>query len=414
MTDRTAAPTTRWPASRTVVLLCFAAVFISYLDRSNLSVAAIPMQQELGWTESVKGLVLSSFFVGYLLLQVGSGWLTNRYGGRRVLGAAVLWWSLFTLLTPLAARYSLPALLAARIALGIGEAAVFPGSFNMLARWVRLEHRTRAVALVSSGVAMGTVIALPVTGWIIRDFGWPMAFYAFGALGFLWAMGWYPLVREGRDPAMTNPADAAPRTVPWGRLLRAPAVWAIIINHFCHNWSLYVLLAWLPSYFKSTFDVSLASAGLLSAAPWLCSFAMANAAGAWADRMLTAGMSATRVRRRLQCLGLLGGATFLSLIPLAPSAAIATVLMCGAAGALACCMAGFGANGLDIAPRYADVIWGISNTAGTIPGIVGVYVTGWLVEQTGAYTAPFLVTAAISVGGAVVYVLMGSGERQFD
>jgi ACS family sodium-dependent inorganic phosphate cotransporter len=77
-------------------------------------------------------------------------------------------------------------------------------------------------------------------------------------------------------------------------------------------------------------------------------------------------------------------------------------------------MAGFGANSLDIAPRYADVIWGISNTAGTIPGIVGVYVTGWLVERTGGYAAPFLVTAAISVVGAVVYLLMGSGERQID
>jgi ACS family sodium-dependent inorganic phosphate cotransporter len=410
----TAVHTGRWPAYQTVVLLCFAAVFISYLDRSNLSVAAIPMQQELGWTESVKGLVLSSFFVGYLLLQVASGSLANRYGGRRVLGAAVLWWSLFTLLTPIAARISLPALLLARIALGVGEAAVFPASVNMMGRWVPPERRSRAMALFASGLAIGTVVSLPVTGWIIRDYGWPMAFFAFGAVGFVWAAGWFRLVREGRNPALEDEAPGGPRAIPWGRLLRAPAVWAIIVNHFCHNWSLYVLLAWLPSYFKTTFNVSLASAGLLSAAPWLASFVMANVGGAWADHLLKAGVSATLVRRRLQCTGLLGGAAFLSLMPLAPSATVAALLMCGAAGTLACCLAGFGANSLDIAPRYADVIWGISNTAGTIPGIVGVYVTGWLVERTGGYAAPFLVTAAISVVGAVVYLLMGSGERQID
>jgi ACS family sodium-dependent inorganic phosphate cotransporter len=414
MTTPTASATGRWPAYQTVVLLCFAAVFISYIDRSNLSVAAISMQQELGWTESVKGLVLSSFFVGYLLLQVASGSLANRYGGRRVLGVAVVWWSLFTLLTPVAARISLPVLLAARIALGIGEAAVFPASVNMLGRWVPPERRSRAVALFGSGLSMGTVFALPVTGWIVRDHGWPMAFIAFGAVGFVWAAAWFGLVREGRDPALADAADQGPRTIPWGRILRARAVWAIIINHLCHNWSLYVLLAWLPSYFKSTFNVSLASAGLLSAAPWLASFLMANVGGAWADGMLGRGVSATVVRKRLQCTGLLGGAACLSLMPLAPTAGVAAVLMCGAAAALACCLSGFGANSFDIAPRYADVIWGISNTAGTIPGIVGVYITGWLVERTGGYTAPFLVTAAISVVGAMVYLLMASGERQID
>ncbi|MBL8959125.1 MAG: MFS transporter, partial [Gemmatimonadetes bacterium] len=119
-----------------VVLLCFAAVLISYLDRTNISIAAIAMQEQLGWDEATKGLVLSSFFIGYLLLQVVAGSLANRWGGRIVLGVAVLWWSLFTALTPPAAMASFAMLIAARIALGLGEAAVFPGSINMIGRWV--------------------------------------------------------------------------------------------------------------------------------------------------------------------------------------------------------------------------------------------------------------------------------------
>lgn len=408
---------TRWSHYQTVVLLCFAAVFISYLDRTNISVASIAMQEEFAWTETTKGIVLSSFFAGYLVLQVASGTLANRYGGKLVLGVAVVWWSLFTVLTPPAAMISLPMLIGARIALGLGEAAVFPASINMVGRWVPVAKRSRAVALFSSGLMIGTVFSLPITGWLIRAYGWPVPFYAFGALGIVWGAAWYFLVKGGRGTEEeTIEAQHAKqhRTIPWARLLGSSAVWAIIVNHFCNNWALYVLLAWLPSYFKTTFEVSLANAGLLSAAPWLTSFVMANVAGSIADRLLRNGTSATVVRKLMQCIGLLGGATFLLLLPLAKTAAIGVLLMSGAAGTLAFCLAGFGPNCFDIAPRYADVIWGISNTFGTIPGIVGVAVTGWLVQRTGSYTAPFVLTAAVSVVGALVFLRFGSGVRQID
>ncbi|HET7798211.1 MAG TPA: MFS transporter, partial [Nevskia sp.] len=113
-TDRHAGPVVRWPAHYTVVLLLCAATFISYIDRTNISVAAIAIQAQLGWDETQKGLVLSSFFVGYLLMMVAAGALAHRYGGKIVLGIAVVWWSLFTARTPPAALISLPALVAAR------------------------------------------------------------------------------------------------------------------------------------------------------------------------------------------------------------------------------------------------------------------------------------------------------------
>ena len=401
-----------WPAYYTVVALCFAAVFISYLDRTNLSVASIAMKDQFGWTETTKGFVLSSFFIGYILLQVVSGTLSNRYGGKLVLGVAVVWWSLFTVLTPPAALISLPMLIAARIALGLGEAAVFPASINMIGRWVPAANRSRAVAMLGSGLSLGTMIALPVTGWLVRSSGWPMPFYAFGAIGLVWAVIWFAKVGPGRGVEPETPTEH--RTIPWNRILATPAVWAIIVNHFCNNWSLYVLLAWLPSYFKATFGVSLANAGLLSAAPWLVSFLMANVAGHWADHLIRAGKSVTFVRKLMQSIGLLGGALFLLLLQTAGSATVGVLLMCGASGTLAFCLAGFGPNSFDIAPRYADVIWGISNTFGTIPGIVGVAVTGWLVDRTGGYTAPFVVTASIAVVGAGIFLIFGSGDRKIE
>ncbi len=404
-----------WPRYYTVVLLLFAAVFISYIDRTNISVAAIAMQEDLGWTDTDKGMVLSAFFIGYLLLMAATGALANRFGGWTVLGIAVIWWSAWTALTPPAAMMSLGALIMARIALGLGEAAVFPASMNMIARWVPPERRSRATALIISAISLGTVFALPVTGWLVREYGWALPFYVFGAIGLLWYAGWHVFAR-GDPPGDVSNASAKPgeRAIPWGRLLRLPAVWAIIVAHFASNWGLYVLLAWMPSYFKTTFGVSLASAGVLSAAPWLVNFIAANFAGAWADRMLRAGRSAAFVRKLMQAIALVGGAVFMLLLTRATTPTEAVVIMCFATATSACAMSGFAPNCFDIAPKYADVIWGISNTFATLPGIVGIYITGWLVDRTGAFAAPFVLTAGVSLFGAAFYLLFGSGRRHID
>jgi ACS family sodium-dependent inorganic phosphate cotransporter len=404
-----------WPRYYTVVLLLFAAVFISYIDRTNISVAAIAMQDDLGWTETDKGMVLSAFFVGYLFLMAATGALANRYGGWRVLGIAVIWWSAWTALTPPTAMMSLGALIVARIALGLGEAAVFPASMNMISRWVPPERRSRATALIISAISLGTVFALPVTGWLVREYGWSLPFYLFGAIGLLWYAAWHVLAQGGSPgAASTESAKSGQRAIPWGHLLSLPAVWAIVVAHFASNWGLYVLLAWLPSYFKTTFGVSLASAGLLSAAPWLVNFVAANLAGAWADRMLRAGRNAGFVRKLMQTIALLGGAVFMLLLTQATTPAAAVVIMCFAAGSSSFAMSGFAPNCFDIAPKYADVIWGISNTFATLPGIVGVYITGWLVDRTGTFAAPFVLTAAVSLFGAAFYLIFGSGHRHID
>ena len=90
MTTTTPLPTGRLARRHVLVALTFLACFIAYTDRVNISVAAIAMKEDLGWTQTEKGLVLSSFFVGYMLFMFASGWLATRYGGKRVLGLAVL------------------------------------------------------------------------------------------------------------------------------------------------------------------------------------------------------------------------------------------------------------------------------------------------------------------------------------
>ena len=209
----------------------FASYVVWYLDRTNISVASIAMQAELGWTETDKGKVLSAFFVGYLMLMAVCGALANRYGGWLVLGIAVLWWSAWTMLTPPAAMMSLSALIVARIALGLGEAAVFPASINMIGRWVPAERRSRATALLVSAISLGTVFSLPVTGWLVREYGWHLPFYLFGAVGLAWYLAWFLFARGDSPQLEARAAETGQRAIPWGRLLglpaerRAPASW---------------------------------------------------------------------------------------------------------------------------------------------------------------------------------------------
>jgi ACS family sodium-dependent inorganic phosphate cotransporter len=136
-------------------------------------------------------------------------------------------------------------------------------------------------------------------------------------------------------------------------------------------------------------------------------------AGYMADYLLRVGWSATLVRKLAQTIGLTGAGIFLLLLPGATSVTWAVSLMCIAAALLALCLAGFPPNCLDIAPRHADVLYGISNTIATLPGLFGVFITGWLVDQTGSFAVALVVTAGVAILGAVVFLSFASGQRQF-
>lgn len=411
-----------WPRRYTVVLLCFFSTFICYIDRVNISVAIIPMAEYFGWGEAEKGLVLSSFFTGYIITQVLGGWLANRFGGKLVLGIAVLWWSLFTLLTPLGAFVSTTVLIFVRITMGMGEGVAFPATYNVISRWVPSDEKARAASFNLSGLSFGTITALTVTPWIVTEFDWPAVFYVSGALGFAWFLFWWPKVSDTPDghPTISQAernhirstvATAKAASIPWGLLLSRPQVWAIIVNHFCNNWALYVLITWLPSYFSGALGVQLKSVWIYVGPPWICQFLMGNVAGWCADALFKRGFTTTFVRKLMQTISLLGTASALLVLTQVTSAPMAVVTLCVALGLGSFAFAGFASNHLDIAPRYADILFGLSNTAATVPGIVGVALTGWLIETTGSYSSAFIVTAGICLFGLAVWLISSTGEQ---
>jgi len=403
-----------------LVALCSLAVVIAYSDRVNISVAALAMRARFGWTPTDTGVVLASFFVGYLLFMFASGWLATRYGGRRVLGLAVIAWSACTLLTPAAATLSLGTLLGVRVAMGLGEAAVFPAAIELYGRSVPLAERTRAVGWLMNGIPVGTVAGLAASGWLVGRYGWPAPFYAFGVLGLAWAALWFG--RDATDPAgavrpaaaAAAPAGQGEAPLPWRRLLLRAPFWAAVAAHFASIWTLYVLLSWLPSYFRDVHGVGVASAGLYSAAPWVAMFAVTTAAAPLSDRLVRRGTGVTLVRKLMQCTGLALSAALLLAARDVESPAAALAVLCGATGALGLTWLGYAPGLIDLAPRHSALLVGFSNTIATLPGIFGVAVTGWLVEVTGTYAAPFALTAAVSAAGAVAFAALFSSRPLVD
>lgn len=426
MTETRAAAPSALPVRFTVVAMCFAAIFVCYIDRVNISVAIIPMARDLGWSATTQGLVLSSFYVGYLLMQIGGGALADRFGGKLILGLGVLAWSLFTILTPPAAFLGFSMLLLARVGMGLGEAVTFPSVYNMIARWVPPTEKARAVGVANSGIPVGTVFALIVTPIIVQLLGWEWAFYLFGAVGVLWYLVWQRLVtatpaehpgigadelellRSQSDPPAPGTASG------FGRFLTNRAMWAIIVAHFCSNWTLYVILSWLPKYVNEGLGVSFAAVGIVSMLPHIASLLFYNVWGGVADRMIAVGFSVTFVRKLMQSIAFGGLASCLLLIGFATDLWTAMGLLCLAKVLGAAAIGGYAVNHMDIGPRQAGTLMGISNTAGTLPGIVGVYVTGMILDLTGSWALVFQVTAGVALAGMIVYLLFASGEKQFD
>lgn len=418
---------TGWQTRYTVALMCMAATFVCYIDRVNISVAMIPMAETFDWNYTTQGWVLSSFYLGYLVMQIAGGRLADRFGGALVLGIGVLVWSLFTLITPWAALLGFYVLLLARVGMGLGEAVTFPSIYSMVSRWFPNTERSKAIALNASGIPLGTVFALLITPVIVTQLGWEWAFYLFGIVGVIWFVLWRMLVTtapqehpristdelawiEAHAPS-TGKAETPP---PWGKLLRNMPMWAIIVAHFTNNWTLYVILSWLPIYVNQGLGVDFKSVGLVSMLPHIASLIFLNIFGAYADRLLAKGFNITRVRKVMQTLAFGGLSACLLMLPMVESVWAAIGFMCLGKAFGALNMGGHSVNHMDIAPKHAGTLMGLSNTAGTIPGIVAVMVTGYILETTGSWDLVWQTTAGVTIAGGLFYLIFASGEKQFD
>ncbi|KAL3536809.1 hypothetical protein ACH5RR_000175 [Cinchona calisaya] len=415
----------QFPKRWVIVLLCFASFLLCNMDRVNMSIAILPMSKEFNWNSATVGLIQSSFFWGYLLTQIIGGIWADKIGGKLVLGFGVVWWSIATVLTPIAARIGLPFLLAMRAFMGIGEGVAMPAMNNMLSKWIPVSERSRSLALVYSGMYLGSVTGLALSPVLIHNFGWPSVFYSFGSLGSIWIALWLSkahsspsedpdLSSEERELILGGSASKKPvSAIPWKLILSKPAVWALIISHFCHNWGIFILLTWMPTYYNQVLKFNLSESGLLCVLPWMTMAFFANIGGWIADTLVSKGLSLTSVRKIMQSIGFLGPAFFLTQLSHVKTPAMAVLCMACSQGSDAFSQSGLYSNHQDIGPRYAGVLLGLSNTAGVLAGVFGTAATGYILQR-GSWDDVFKVAVALYIIGTFVWNFFSTGEKVLE
>ncbi|KAM7299296.1 solute carrier family 17 member 9 [Ixodes scapularis] len=395
------------------MLMLFSGCLYLYAARMAMPITVTVISGQTGWNKTTAGVVLCCFFWGYALTQVLGGYLGDLWGGAKVVLGSALGWSLLTLYTPEATRWNLATLLVARILLGAFQGLHFPAMSSIIVNHLRPQERTFFTSVVAAGPSCGLLFIGSVGSMAMVSHGWPVVFKLTGMLGIGWCFGLaYLMHRHGSKPGKASKvapkvASAPAFRVPWIAYFRSPSFWVILLAHFTENNSYFILISWLPTYFHERFPE--AQMWVFNMVPWIITPICSIGGGTLADYLIKRGHPVSRVRKLLEMACQLSKAALLPLVP-----------WCSYAGALTCvtlavASSGFHNSGVfinpqDIAPLHAGSVFGLMNTVGAIPGVVGVYLVGYVVDATRSWALIFHTTALLNVLGCGFFLAFGRGH----
>ncbi|KDP28058.1 hypothetical protein JCGZ_19466 [Jatropha curcas] len=438
----------KFPKRYLIIILTFLSTCVCYIERVGFSIAYTVAADAAGVNQSSKGTILSTFYYGYACSQVPGGWAAQKIGGRKVLLLSFVLWSSTCFLVPLDPN-RVAVLVVARLLVGVAQGFIFPSIHTVLAQWVPPHERSRSVSLTTSGMYLGAAMGMLVLPSLVKYEGPQSVFLAEATLGVLWSLLWFKYASD--PPRSEHPKAAAAgfgesllpikgnhktkienggsntRTakIPWKRILVSLPVWAIVANNFTFHYALYVLMNWLPTYFEQGLQLSLQQMGSSKMMPYFNMFIFSNIGGVLADHLITKRiLSVTRTRKFLNTIGFLVASLALMVLPFFRTSTGAVLCSSVALGSLALGRAGFAVNHMDIAPRYAGIVMGVSNTAGTLAGIIGVDLTGRLLEAAKlsysdisspeSWRAVFVIPGLLCILSSFMFLLFSTGERIFD
>ncbi|XP_066586575.1 sialin isoform X2 [Prorops nasuta] len=392
-----------------------------------------PSPGEFDWDEKTQGIILGAFFVGYVMTNVPGGRLAEKVGGKLVYGLGVFLTAILTVISPFAAYQGLIPFLIVRAAEGFTEGVTFPAMHSMLALWVPPLERSKFAAIVYAGSNFGTVISLPVSGYLCSlEFwgGWPLAFYLFGSLGIIWYVFWiffiYDTPAEHRtiDPqerayieANIEEKDGEDNGVPWGPIFKSLPMWAITITQCGQAWAFYTLLTELPTYMDKILHFDMEQNAILSALPYLSAWIVGLAISSFADALLSRGVISTLNSFKLwNTIAAVGPSLSFIGVSWAGCDRMTVMMMLIVLGSLQGAQyAGNQMNHIALAPKYAGTLYGIANATSNACGFLAPYITGLIVnghETLARWHTVFLLAAGINIISNCFYLIFASADEQ--
>ena len=395
-----------------VVGLLVFSVLVNYVDRGNLSLAMPLLQREFAFSPLRAAELLSAFFWTYALVQLLgiAGWLTDRYSAGWVLMGGYLLWSLAMACLGFAPSYV--ALFALQLVLGMGESVAYPCYSRIFAAMPQ-EHRGRANAFIDAGTKIGPAAGAFLGGMILVHYGWRILFLAFGIGALVWLVPWYfamPRDQRAQSPGAVDHAQqsANPAAEPSIlKMLRLRCAWGALIGHFCGNYFYYLVLAWLPTYLVQEEHLSIRAMSRLTAAVFLLIACSTVTAGWISDRLIARGASPTAVRLTLVAGGQAVASILLALTVVHGHPLIALSLL-----AIACIgHGGYASNHWAIAqtlagPKMAGRWSSLQNGFANFSGIIGLWLTGFIVQTHRSARLAFAITGAVALVGAASWIFL--------
>jgi MFS transporter, ACS family, glucarate transporter len=402
---------------------------ISFLDRTNLSIAGLQISSEFGLGNQRLGYIFSAFLIGYAGFQVPAGWLAIRFGPRLVISLGVVWWgiatALITLVPPGISQVVL-ILILIRFGLGAGEAVIYPAANQLVARWVPEHERGIINGIIFAGVGAGSGLTPPLLAWFILHHGWRSAFWFSAVVGVVAGAVWWWLARDTpeEDPNL-SPAElnyiragilesasdpqAAGGKISWQAMLRRRDLPALIITYFGFGYTAWIFFSWFFIYMAQVRGFNLKSSALISMLPFL-SMTIGCLAGGWVSDRLTRSYGLRVGRCGLASVAFFVCAIFLVLGSRVQSPQLAGVILAGGAGALYVSQSSFWSVSADIAGRNSGVFSSMVNMGAQIGGAVTASLTPWVAERFG-WTSSFAVAAGLAVLGAFLWMTVHPERR---
>ncbi|AZH00262.1 TPA: MFS transporter [Proteus mirabilis] len=401
-----------------IAILMTLAIAINYLDRTVMSAAAPTLSEELQISPEAMGWIMSAFFLSYALCQIPAGFIADRFGQRRTLAGAVLWWSMATAATALAKTPF--SFISTRILMGMGEAGAYPCNSGITAKWFPDRERGRITALFDSGSKFGTAFAMPLVVWIIAKWGWESAFIFCGALGFLWVIAWlkiyhdpeqHPKVSEAelkyiRDGQIKKEGIDNIQPMKWYELFRYRNVQAMCMGFFLLDYAIYFFITWFPAYLMMERGMSLEEMGFAAMLPPLCGIA-GQWLGGFTTDYLFIKYNNINIARKVPIVGGMLVATSIAFSGLVESTSVMMFLLCLSYAALAFAASAIWSLPGDVAPRnMTSVLGGMQSAVSNCGGILGPIVTGYIIGATGSFMWALIVSGIACAVGALIYLVM--------